>query len=237
MEEAGKIAVNEERAEERRSDDPAVLDKNLRNRMGKAALKATQAADYVNAGTIEFLVDAKGNFYFIEMNTRIQVEHAVTEEATGIDLIKEQIQIASGNRLGFAQKDISLSKHAIECRVCAENPAKGFIPSPGEIELYSAPGGHGVRVDSHAYGGYTVSPYYDSMISKVITYGRTRKIALDRMYRALSEYLIRGIDTNVDFLKAVLLDPAFRQGEATTSYIEEFLARVPKDFLDKPSKD
>ena len=213
------------------------LDKNLRNRMGKAALKATQAADYVNAGTIEFLVDAKGNFYFIEMNTRIQVEHAVTEEATGIDLIKEQIQIASGNRLGFGQKDISLTKHAIECRVCAENPAKGFIPSPGEIGLYSAPGGHGVRVDSHAYGGYTVSPYYDSMISKVITYGRTRKIALDRMYRALSEYLIRGIDTNVDFLKAVLMDPAFRQGEATTSYIEEFLARVPKDFLDKPSKD
>ncbi|MBT3638522.1 MAG: acetyl-CoA carboxylase biotin carboxylase subunit [Opitutae bacterium] len=213
------------------------LDKNLRNRMGKAALKATQAADYVNAGTIEFLVDAKGNFYFIEMNTRIQVEHAVTEEATGIDLIKEQIQIASGNRLGFAQKDITLTKHAIECRICAENPAKGFIPSPGEIGLYSAPGGHGVRVDSHAYGGYLVSPYYDSMISKVITYGRTRKIALDRMYRALSEYLIRGIDTNVDFLKAVLMDPAFRQGEATTSYIEEFLARVPKDFLDKPSKD
>jgi acetyl-CoA carboxylase biotin carboxylase subunit len=213
------------------------LDKNLRNRMGKAAIKATQAADYVNAGTIEFLVDAKGNFYFIEMNTRIQVEHAVTEEATGIDLIKEQIQIASGNRLGFAQKDISLTKHAIECRVCAENPAKGFIPSPGEIGLYSAPGGHGVRVDSHVYGGYIVSPYYDSMISKVITYGRTRKIALDRMYRALSEYLIRGIDTNVDFLKAVLMDPAFRQGEATTSFIEEFLARVPKDFLDKPSKD
>tara|TARA_B100001057_G_scaffold317117_2_gene317260 strand:+ start:224 stop:1603 length:1380 start_codon:yes stop_codon:yes gene_type:complete len=213
------------------------LDKNLRNRMGKAALKATQSADYVNAGTIEFLVDAKGNFYFIEMNTRIQVEHAVTEEATGIDLIKEQIQIASGNRLGFTQKEISLTKHAIECRICAENPSKGFIPSPGEIELYSAPGGHGVRVDSHAYGGYTVSPYYDSMISKVITFGRTRKIALDRMYRALSEYLIRGIDTNVDFLKAVLMDPAFRQGEATTSYIEEFLARMPKDFLDKQSKD
>jgi len=213
------------------------LDKNLRNRMGKAAIKATEAADYVNAGTIEFLVDAKGNFYFIEMNTRIQVEHAVTEEATGIDLIKEQIQIASGNKLGFAQKDISLSKHAIECRICAENPAKGFIPSPGLIGLYSAPGGHGVRVDSHVYGGYTVSPYYDSMISKVISYGRTRKIALDRMYRALSEYLIRGIDTNVEFLKAVLLDPAFRQGEATTSYIEDFLDRVPKDILDQASKD
>lgn len=213
------------------------LDKNLRNRMGKAAIKATEAADYVNAGTIEFLVDAKGNFYFIEMNTRIQVEHAVTEEATGIDLIKEQIQIASGNKLGFAQKDISLSKHAIECRICAENPAKGFIPSPGDIELYSAPGGHGVRVDSHVYGGYTVSPYYDSMISKVISYGRTRKIALDRMYRALSEYLIRGIDTNVEFLKAVLMDPAFRQGEATTSYIEDFLDRVPKDILDQASKE
>ena len=213
------------------------LDKNLRNRMGKAAIKATEAADYVNAGTIEFLVDAKGNFYFIEMNTRIQVEHPVTEEATGIDLIKEQIQIAAGNKLSFAQKDISLSKHAIECRICAENPSKGFIPSPGEISLYSAPGGHGVRVDSHVYGGYSVSPHYDSMIGKVISYGRTRRIALDRMYRALSEYLIRGIDTNVGFLKAVLLDPAFRQGEATTSYIEDFLDRVPKDILDQASKD
>ena len=213
------------------------LDKNLRNRMGKAAIKATEAADYLNAGTIEFLVDAKGNFYFIEMNTRIQVEHAVTEEATGIDLIKEQIQIAAGNKLSFAQKDVSISKHAIECRICAENPSKGFIPSPGEIGLYSAPGGHGVRVDSHVYGGYTVSPHYDSMISKVISYGRTRRIALDRMYRALSEYLIRGIDTNVEFLKAVLLDPAFRQGEATTTYIEDFLARVPKDILDQASKD
>ena len=213
------------------------LDKNLRNRMGKAAIKATEAADYVNAGTVEFLVDAKGNFYFIEMNTRIQVEHAVTEEATGIDLIKEQIQIAAGNKLSFAQKDVSLSKHAIECRICAENPSKGFIPSPGEIGLYSAPGGHGVRVDSHVYGGYSVSPHYDSMIGKVISYGRTRRIALDRMYRALSEYLIRGIDTNVEFLKAVLLDPAFRQGEATTSYIEDFLARVPKDILDQASKD
>lgn len=213
------------------------LDKSLRNRMGKAALKATAAADYINAGTIEFLVDAKGNFYFIEMNTRIQVEHAVTEEATGIDLIKEQIQIAAGNKLGFSQKDISLTKHAIECRICAENPSKGFIPSPGEIGLYSAPGGHGVRVDSHVYGGYSVSPYYDSMISKVISYGRTRKIALDRMYRALSEYLIRGIDTNVEFLKAVLLDPAFRQGEATTSYVEDFLDRAPKDLLDQVSKD
>ena len=208
------------------------LDKTLRNRMGKAAIKAAEACDYVNAGTIEFLVDAKGNFYFIEMNTRIQVEHGVTEEATGVDLIKEQIQVASGNRLSFTQKEVNLSKHAIECRICAENPAKNFIPSPGTIDLYYAPGGHGVRVDSHAYGGYTVSPHYDSMICKLITYGRTRKIAMDRMYRALSEYLIRGIDTNIEFVKAVVLDPAFRQGEATTSYVEEFLARAPKDLFE-----
>ena len=203
------------------------LDKSLRNRMGKAAIKAATASNYINAGTIEFLVDAKGNFYFIEMNTRIQVEHGVTEEATGVDLIKEQIQIASGNRLSLAQKDVVLAKHAIECRICAENPSRGFIPSPGTIDLYYAPGGHGVRVDSHVYGGYTVSPYYDSMICKLISYGRTRKIALDRMYRALSEYIIRGIDTNIEFLKAVILDPAFRQGEAT-SYIEEFLCTSSK---------
>ncbi len=210
------------------------LDKNLRARMGKAAVKASLAADYVNAGTIEFLVDASGNFYFIEMNTRIQVEHAVTEEVTGIDLIKEQIQIASGNRLSISQKEVSINKHAIECRICAENPARNFAPSPGTIDLYYAPGGHGVRVDSHAYGGYTVSPYYDSMISKLVTFGSTRKIALDRMYRALSEYIVRGIDTNVEFLKAVILDPGFRQGEATTSYIEEFLSRAPKDVFQKP---
>ena len=213
------------------------LDKNLRNRMGKAALKAVSAVNYVNAGTIEFLVDAKGNFYFIEMNTRIQVEHAVTEEATGVDLIKEQIQIASGNRLSISQKDVVLAKHAIECRICAENPSRNFAPSPGTIGLYYAPGGHGVRVDSHVYGGYTVSPYYDSMICKLIAHGRTRKIALDRMYRALSEYIIRGIDTNIEFLKAVILDPGFRQGEATTSYVEEFLSRAPKEVFQNSSKE
>ena len=210
------------------------LDKNLRARMGKAAVKASLAADYVNAGTIEFLVDASGNFYFIEMNTRIQVEHAVTEEVTGIDLIKEQIQIASGNRLSISQKEVGINKHAIECRICAENPARNFTPSPGTIDLYYAPGGHGVRVDSHAYGGYTVSPYYDSMISKLVTFGSTRKIALDRMFRALSEYIVRGIYTNIEFLKAVILDPGFRQGETTTSYIEEFLSRAPKDVFQKP---
>ena len=208
------------------------LDKTLRNRMGKAAIKAAQSAEYVNAGTIEFLVDANGNFYFIEMNTRIQVEHGVTEEATGIDLIKEQIQIASGQRLAFDQKDVTISKHAIECRICAENPAANFAPSPGKITLYYPPGGHGVRVDSHVYGGYHVTPHYDSMIGKLMTYGRTRKIALDRMYRALGEYLIEGIHTNVDLCKAIVDDATFRQGEATTSYMEEFLNRAPKELFD-----
>ncbi|MFP6886814.1 MAG: acetyl-CoA carboxylase biotin carboxylase subunit [Opitutales bacterium] len=208
------------------------LDKTLRNRMGKAAIKAAQSAEYINAGTIEFLVDANGNFYFIEMNTRIQVEHGVTEEATGIDLIKEQIQIASGQRLAFDQKDVTISKHAIECRICAENPAANFAPSPGKITLYYPPGGHGVRVDSHVYGGYHVTPHYDSMIGKLMTYGRTRKIALDRMYRALGEYLIEGIHTNVDLCKAIVDDATFRQGKATTSYMEEFLNRAPKELFD-----
>ena len=208
------------------------LDKNLRNRMGKAAIKTAVAVDYVNAGTVEFLVDEKGNFYFIEMNTRIQVEHGVTEEATDIDLIKEQIQIAGGQRLAFDQKNIVLSKYAVECRICAEDPANDFAPSPGKITLYYPPGGHGVRVDSHIYGGYHVSPHYDSMIGKLITYGRTRKIALDRMYRALSEYLIQGIHTNVDLCKAIVVDPTFLQGEATTAYIEEFLNRTPKELFD-----
>ncbi|MFP6854803.1 MAG: acetyl-CoA carboxylase biotin carboxylase subunit, partial [Opitutales bacterium] len=174
-----------------------------------------------------------GNFYFIEMNTRIQVEHGVTEEVTGIDLIKEQIEIANGKRLLYDQKQIKMERHAVECRICAEDPSQNFQPSPGKITLYYPPGGHGVRVDSHIYGGYVVSPYYDSMIGKVITHGRTRKIALDRMHRALSEYLIRGIKTNVPFAQAIILDPAFRQGEATTSYVEEFLKRTPKNLFSK----
>ncbi|MBL63018.1 MAG: acetyl-CoA carboxylase biotin carboxylase subunit [Opitutae bacterium] len=209
------------------------LDAKLRKRMGDVAIKAAVAANYVNAGTIEFLLDQNDDFYFIEMNTRIQVEHGVTEEATGIDLIKEQIEIANGKRLLYDQKKIVLERHAVECRICAEDPANDFAPSPGKIGLYYPPGGHGVRVDSHVYGGYVISPYYDSMISKVIAHGRTRKIALDRMYRALSEYLIRGVKTNVGFAKAIVVDPAFRQGEASTGYIEEFLKRTPKNLFSK----
>ena len=203
----------------------------LRKEMGKAAIRAAEAAGYQNAGTIEFLVDAKGNYYFIEMNTRIQVEHPVTEECTGIDLIKQQILIANGEKLSFDQSDITFTKHAIECRINAEDPARNFAPSPGTIGLYYAPGGHGVRVDSHAYSGYTIPPYYDSMIGKLICFGSTRKIALERSYRALSEYLIRGIKTTIPLQKAIMSDPTFMEGKATTAYMEEFFARTPSELF------
>lgn len=210
------------------------LTPDLRSRMGKAAVKIAEKCGYRNAGTIEFLVDKKGNFYFIEMNTRIQVEHGVTEEITGIDLIKEQIKIASGYKLDFDQKDIRIGdKHAIECRINAEDPARNFAPCPGEISLYYPPGGHGVRVDSHCYGGYTIPPYYDSMIGKLITYGRNRDVAIDRMYRALSEYLIRGIRTSIPFCRAIMKDPTFRNGHVTTKYVEEFMSRTPKDLFNQ----
>jgi len=207
------------------------LTSDLRKRMGKAAVRAAEAAEYESAGTIEFIVDAKGDYYFIEMNTRIQVEHPVTEEVTGIDLIKEQIRIAAGEKLNFDQKDIEFRGHAIECRINAEDPARNFTPSPGTIGLYYAPGGHGVRVDSHVYSGYTIPPYYDSLIGKLIAHGDSRKMALERMYRALSEYLIRGIKTTIPLHKAILSDPAFITGKATTGYLEEFLSRTPLDLF------
>ncbi|HUL53759.1 MAG TPA: acetyl-CoA carboxylase biotin carboxylase subunit [Opitutaceae bacterium] len=207
------------------------LSSDLRKRMGKAAVRAAEAAEYENAGTVEFVVDAHGEFYFIEMNTRIQVEHPVTEEVTGIDLIKEQIRIASGEKLSADQKDIEFRGHAIECRINAEDPARNFTPSPGTIGLYYAPGGHGVRVDSHVYSGYTIPPYYDSMIGKLIAHGENRKTALERMYRALSEYLIRGIKTTIPLHKAILSDPVFIAGKATTAYLEEFLSRTPPDLF------
>jgi acetyl-CoA carboxylase biotin carboxylase subunit len=207
------------------------LTSDLRKRMGKAAVRAAEAAEYENAGTIEFIVDAHGEFYFIEMNTRIQVEHPVTEEVTGIDLIKEQIRIASGEKLNFDQKDIEFRGHAIECRINAEDPARNFTPSPGTIGLYYTPGGHGVRVDSHVYSGYTIPPYYDSMIGKLIAHGDNRQTALERMYRALSEYLIRGIKTTIPLHKAILSDPIFIAGKATTAYLEEFLSRTPPDLF------
>lgn len=207
------------------------LTSELRKKMGRAAIKAAESANYENAGTVEFLVDDSGNFFFIEMNTRIQVEHPVTEEVTGIDLIKEQIRIASGEALGFDQRRIQFSRHAIECRINAEDPANNFKPSPGTIDLYYAPGGHGVRVDSHVYGGYTIPPYYDSMIGKLISYGANRQIAIQRMYRALSEYIIRGVKTTIPLHRAILSDPTFCEGKVTTGYVQEFLNRTPSDLF------
>jgi acetyl-CoA carboxylase biotin carboxylase subunit len=207
------------------------LTADLRKKMGKAAIRAAEAAEYENAGTIEFLVDPKGRFYFIEMNTRIQVEHPVTEEVTGIDLIKQQISVANGEKLEFDQGDIKWERHAIECRINAEDPARNFAPSPGTIGLYYSPGGPGVRVDSHIYSGYTIPPYYDSMIGKLICTGKTRKEALERTYRALSEYLVRGIKTTIPLHKAIMADPVFIEGKATTSYMEEFLGRTTPDLF------
>ncbi|MEM9226717.1 MAG: acetyl-CoA carboxylase biotin carboxylase subunit [Verrucomicrobiota bacterium] len=207
------------------------VDEKMRAKMGRAAVRIAEACEYQNAGTIEFLVDKNGDFYFIEMNTRIQVEHGVTEEVTGLDLVKRQIRVAAGEKLELDQKDIRFLRHAIECRVNAEDPSRNFAPCPGKIDLYYAPGGHGVRIDSHIYGGYEVPPHYDSMVSKVITYGRTREVAVDRMYRALSEYLIRGIRTTIPFTSAIMKDPIFRAGGATTKFVPEFLERTPKDLF------
>jgi len=208
------------------------LTPELRRRMGRAAVKAAEACNYRNAGTIEFLVDRSGAFYFIEMNTRIQVEHPVTEIVTGIDLVKKQIEIANGNPLGLEQKQIRLTgSHAIECRICAEDPSRNFTPSPGEIDLYYPPGGPGIRLDSHVYSRYQVPPYYDSMIGKLISFGKNREEAMVYMNRALREFLIGGIKTNIPFLQAILADPVFRQGQTTTRYVEEFLERTPRYLL------
>lgn len=204
----------------------------LRQAMGDAAIKAAKACNYQNAGTIEFLVDKHRNFYFIEMNTRIQVEHPVTEEVTGIDLIKAQLRIASGQKLEWRQEDIQIRGHAIEVRVCAENPAMNFAPSPGEVTLYYPPGGHGIRVDSHVYGGYTIPKYYDSMIAKVITIAKDREQALLRMDRALNEYLIRGIHTNIKFAQAMIRDSEFANGNFTTRFVEDFMQRTPKTLFE-----
>ena len=213
------------------------LTSKLRKEMAEAAVRAAKSVNYENAGTIEFLVDKHGKFYFIEMNTRIQVEHPVTEEITGVDLIKEQIRVASGLPLQYDQKDIQFNLHAIECRINAENPAQNFAPSPGTVSLYYAPGGHGVRVDSHLYGGYQIPPHYDSMIGKLITYGKTREVAIDRMYRALSEYLIRGVKTTIPFSRAIMRDPIFRQGMATTGYIQEFIDRTPRELFNQMNSE
>jgi len=197
-----------------------------RKAMGRAAIKLAQSVDYENAGTIEFLVDDKQNFYFMEMNTRIQVEHPVTEEVYGVDLVKEQIKIAFGEKLSKDFDDLVPQKHAIEMRVNAEDPFNDFRPSPGRIDLFYAPGGHGIRWDSHVYSGYTVPPYYDSMIGKLIAFGNDRATAMSRLSRALDEFIIRGIKTTVPIGQAILKDPDFRRGSYSTHFVDGFLKQA-----------
>lgn len=201
-----------------------VISDELRARMGEAAVKAAKAAGYENAGTIEFLLDKEGRFYFMEMNTRIQVEHPVTEWVTGVDLVKEQIRIASGLPLSCKQEDIQLTGHAIECRINAENPSKGFRPSPGTITDMYFPGGKGIRIDSAVYSGYTIPPYYDSMIAKVIVWAKNRTEAIRKMQSALGEVIIEGIDTNVDYQYEILDHPDFQSGNTDVEFIERMEA-------------
>ena len=198
-----------------------VLNEKLRDEMGMAAVRAAKAVNYVNAGTIEFLVDKYGEFYFMEMNTRIQVEHPITEMITSIDIVKEQIKIANGEKLSFTQDDVEIKGHAIECRINAENPSKGFIPSPGKIEFLNIPGGNGIRVDSAVFSGYTIPPTYDSMIAKLIAYGKDREEAINKMLRALEEFVIDGIDSNIDFQIDILNNENFRLGNYDTSFISK----------------
>jgi acetyl-CoA carboxylase biotin carboxylase subunit len=196
------------------------MNDELRKKMGEAAIKAAQAVNYEGVGTVEFLVDNKKNFYFMEMNTRIQVEHPVTEEVINYDLIKEQILIAAGVKI--SGKNHFPNMHAIECRINAEDPANDFRPSPGKITNLHIPGGHGVRVDTHVYAGYTIPPNYDSMIAKLITVARTREEAINTMERALSEFVIEGIKTTIPFHIKLMKDPEFRKGNYTTKFMESF---------------
>lgn len=203
-------------------ESPSIaLSEEMRSKMGDAAVKAAKAADYTNAGTIEFLLEKSGNFYFMEMNTRIQVEHPVTEWVTGIDLIKEQIRIADGRKLSYSQEDVKITGHAIECRINAENPKKNFRPSPGTITDMYLPGGKGVRIDAAIYSGYTVTPYYDSMLAKLIVHAGSRKEAIRKMRSALGEIIIEGIDTNVDYQYEILHHPDFESGDIDIEFIEK----------------
>lgn len=197
------------------------IDDKLRNKMGEAAIKAAKIAGYTSCGTIEFLVDSDKNFYFMEMNTRIQVEHPITEERTGIDIVKAQIKIAAGEPLKLKQKNIEFRGHSIECRINAENPSKNFMPCPGTITGLNLPGGNGIRVDTAIYEGYKIPPSYDSMIAKIITHGDTRNEAISKMKRALEEMVIEGVDTNVDFLFQIIKNPNFIRGNFDTSFIEK----------------
>jgi pyruvate carboxylase subunit A len=197
-----------------------VMTPELRHKMGSIAVQAAKAIGYVSAGTVEFMY-SKGDFYFLEMNTRLQVEHPITEMVTGVDLAKEQILVASGEDLGYSQDDIQIRGWAIECRINAEDPLNDFAPSPGRIKRYRSPGGPGIRVDSGVYTGYVIPPYYDSLISKLVAQGQDRKEAIARMERALFEYIIEGVNTNVIFHKAVMRNERFRRGDIDTNFIKD----------------
>ena len=196
-----------------------ILSNKLREKMGIAAVNAAKAVNYINAGTIEFLLDKHGDFYFMEMNTRIQVEHPVTEMITNVDIVKEQLNIANGKELSLSQDDIVIEGHAIECRINAENPNKGFAPCPGKINFLNIPGGNGIRVDTAVYNGYSIPPTYDSMIAKLIAHGKTREEAIRKMLRALDEFVIDGVDNNIDFQISILNNELFRLGNYDTSFI------------------
>jgi acetyl-CoA carboxylase biotin carboxylase subunit len=203
-----------------------VVNKALRKKMGEAAVKLAKAVNYVNAGTIEFLVDKNLNFYFIEMNTRIQVEHPVTEMITGVDLVKEQLRIALGKPLSLTQKQVVLEGHAIECRINAEDVQENFRPSPGKITQLILPGGNGIRLDTHIYPGYEVPPFYDSMLAKLIVYAPTRKEAIRKMLVALEQFMVDGITTNIEFHYSLLHTQEFISGEVDTGFIGRFLERL-----------
>ncbi|MFA4888178.1 MAG: acetyl-CoA carboxylase biotin carboxylase subunit [Candidatus Omnitrophota bacterium] len=209
------------------SPSPAV-DQKLRKRLGEAALKGAKTVNYVSCGTIEFLLDRNNKFYFMEMNTRIQVEHPVTELVTGIDLIKEQIRVAAGEKLKFHQDNIQLRGAAIECRINAEDYENNFMPSPGKIDLLNLPGGPGVRLDTHIYQGYEIPPFYDSLIAKLITYGRNRQEAIKTMQRALSEFSVAPIKTTIPFHIKLLENPLFLKGEFSTHFVQDILQREQK---------
>jgi len=206
--------------------------KDLRKKMGKAAIRLAEAAHYTNAGTVEFLVDEKGNFYFLEVNKRIQVEHPITEEVTGIDLVQQQILIAMGEPLRISQGNVQFRGHAIECRINAEDPFDDFRPCPSRIEMYYPPGGRGIRLDSHIYSGYSVPPYYDSMIGKLIAYGKDRREAIDRMSRALGEFILTGIKTTIPFEQAIMQDPNFRRGVYSTNFIDQLLGGARREMIE-----
>ena len=202
-----------------------IVSPELRKKMGNAAVTAAKQSGYYNAGTIEFLVDDNRDFYFMEMNTRIQVEHPITEEVTGFDLVKAQIEIAAGLPLNVSQEDITLRGHAIECRINAENPDLGFRPSPGTITALYMPGGPGIRIDGAVYQGYTITPYYDSMISKLIAHGSTRDDAINQMKWALAEFIVEGVDTNIDFQLEILRQPEFRSGNYDNGFLNRYMEK------------